>query len=59
MANHGKCYKCRYFQPLRTGVGYCDISTLYDDYKKEVEEDNYCPDYWAVPKNKRNKDFLL
>ena len=59
MANHGYCYKCKFFEPLKTGVGLCAISTLYNDKKVEVEEDSYCTDYIGVPKRNRNKDYLL
>ena len=56
MANHGYCYKCMHFEPLKTGVGLCQMSLLYNDKIIEVREDSYCPDYKRA---KKKREFYL
>ena len=50
MANHGYCYKCKWFQPIRYNVGVCEFQTIPHDIPKEVSEQDYCPDFKSVNK---------
>lgn len=59
MANHGYCYKCKWFQPIRYNVGVCEFQTILHDIPKEVNEQDYCPDFKSVNKKHKNKDYLL
>lgn len=45
MANHGYCYRCIHFEPLKTGIGLCQRSILYNDFMQEVDEFSYCTEY--------------
>lgn len=56
MPDHGLCYRCKYFEPLKTGVGLCQLSLLYSDKIIEVRENSYCPDYKRA---EQQKEFYL
>lgn len=54
MANHGYCYKCKWFQPIKENEGFCEFQNIQNDFPKEVNIYDYCPDYVKVNKNSKN-----